>query len=204
MNFQELNSITPLSNTVNQMQQHQQQHQNNQDNKRDDEDDENQVDFDQVIDFPAKRFLDALVTNYQTELKRTGAPDILCSALPNHWRANKTLPTTFKVACLSQVPDDTLVTVRAGNDENFICELRNNSALIKSQVAKFNDMRFVGRSGRGKSFTLVVTVHTHPPQVAIVNKVIKVTVDGPREPRSKSSACRTKLFEKLSLLITIN
>lgn len=30
-------------------------------------------------------------------------------------------------------------------------------------------------------------VSTSPPQVATYNKAIKVTVDGPREPRSKTS-----------------
>ena len=30
------------------------------------------------------------------DLVRTGAPDVVCSILPPHWRSNKTLPTTFK------------------------------------------------------------------------------------------------------------
>lgn len=142
----------------------------------------------EVMPFQGKDILDGLVNAYQNELVRTGAPNILCSALPSHWRANKTLPITFKVVCLNEVPDDTLVTIKAGNDEHDYCELRNNTAIMKRQVAKFNDMRFVGRSGRGKSFTLVITIHTCPVvQVATMNKAIKVTVDGPREPRSKSS-----------------
>ena len=39
----------------------------------------------------------------------------------------------------------------------------------------------------GKSFSLTITVATNPPQVATYMKAIKVTVDGPREPRSKTS-----------------
>lgn len=70
--------------------------------------------------------------------------------LPTHWRSNKTLPVAFKVVALGEVPDGTLVTVMAGNDENFCAELRNCTAIMKNQVAKFNDLRFVGRSGRGK------------------------------------------------------
>lgn len=35
----------------------------------------------------------------------------------------------------------------------------------------------------GKSFTLTITVFTGPPQVATYHRAIKVTVDGPREPR---------------------
>lgn len=43
-----------------------------------------------------------------------------------------------------------MVTVMAGNDENYSAELRNASAVMKNQVARFNDLRFVGRSGRGE------------------------------------------------------
>ncbi|XP_047106001.1 uncharacterized protein LOC124775207 [Schistocerca piceifrons] len=39
---------------------------------------------------------------------------------------------------------------------------------------------------RWKSFSLTITVNTTPPQVAVYSKAIKVTVDGPREPRSKT------------------
>lgn len=75
----------------------------------------------------------------------------MCTVLPAHWRSNKTLPVAFKVVALGEVGDGTLVTVRAGNDENCCAELRNSTALMKNQVAKFNDLRFVGRSGRGES-----------------------------------------------------
>ncbi|XP_049875757.1 protein lozenge-like [Pectinophora gossypiella] len=121
------------------------------------------------------------------DLVRTGSPDYMCTMLPNHWRSNKTLPTGFKVVALGDVVDGTRVTIRAGNDENCCAELRNNVAHMKSRVAKFNDLRFVGRSGRGKSFSLTIMIETSPPQVATYQKAIKVTVDGPREPRSKTS-----------------
>ena len=39
----------------------------------------------------------------------------------------------------------------------------------------------------GKSFNLTISISTSPPQVAVYYKCIKVTVDGPREPRSKTS-----------------
>ncbi|MEE6477043.1 hypothetical protein FKM82_011330 [Ascaphus truei] len=90
----------------------------------------------------------------------------------------------------------------AGNDENYSAELRNASAVMKNQVARFNDLRFVGRSGRGKSFTLTITVFTNPPQVATYHRAIKVTVDGPREPRrhrQKLDDSKPSLFsERLS------
>lgn len=121
------------------------------------------------------------------ELVQTGSPAILCSILPGHWRSNKSLPVAFKVVALDDVQDGTVVTIKAGNDENSMAELRNCSAIMKNQVAKFNDLRFVGRSGRGKSFSLTITINSFPYQVATYNKAIKVTVDGPREPRTKQS-----------------
>nr|XP_012218279.1 PREDICTED: LOW QUALITY PROTEIN: segmentation protein Runt-like [Linepithema humile] len=125
--------------------------------------------------------------NCHGELVQTGSPSILCTTLPNHWRSNKSLPVAFKVIALDDVNDGTVVTIRAGNDENCCGELRNCSAVMKGQVAKFNDLRFVGRSGRGKSFSLTIQINSMPYQVATYAKAIKVTVDGPREPRSKSN-----------------
>lgn len=129
------------------------------------------------------------------ELVQTGSPAVLCSVLPGHWRSNKSLPVAFKVVALDDVQDGTLVTIKAGNDENSMAELRNCTAVMKNQVAKFNDLRFVGRSGRGKSFSLTITISTFPSQVATYMKAIKVTVDGPREPRTKQSKFLT--FGKL-------
>lgn len=133
--------------------------------------------------FHGERLLNQLLSEYSGELVRTGSPNLICSALPTHWRSNKTLPSTFKVVALSEIPDGTVVTIKAGNDENCCGDIRNPSAIMKAQVAKFNDLRFVGRSGRGKSFSLTITVATQPPLVATYQKAIKVTVDGPREPR---------------------
>ncbi|XP_055296504.1 segmentation protein Runt-like isoform X2 [Sitodiplosis mosellana] len=128
------------------------------------------------------------------DLVQTGSPMILCSTLPTHWRSNKSLPCAFKVIVLDyEVPDNTEVIISAGNEENYNPELRNNLAMLKNGVAKFNDLRFVGRSGRGKSFTVTITIRPSvnqqtmasiPEQIATYGKAIKVTVDGPREPRS--------------------
>lgn len=129
------------------------------------------------------------------ELVQTGSPMIFCSTLPSHWRSNKSLPCAFKVIALDyDIPDGTEVIIAAGNDENYNPELRNNTAVMKNGIAKFNDLRFVGRSGRGKSFSVTITIRASlshissiPDQIATYNKAIKVTVDGPREPRSKQS-----------------
>lgn len=80
----------------------------------------------------------------------TDAPNLLCTRLPNHWRSNKTLPSCFRVVSLDGAADGTEVTLRAGNEDNPCAEVRNNRAVMKGHVAKFSDLRFVGRSGRGK------------------------------------------------------
>lgn len=99
---------------------------------------------------PDTRNVVDVLADHAGELVRTDSPNFLCSVLPSHWRCNKTLPVAFKVVALGDVPDGTLVTVMAGNDENYSAELRNASAVMKNQVARFNDLRFVGRSGRGE------------------------------------------------------
>lgn len=104
-------------------------------------------------DILAERSLGDFLSEHPGDLVRTGSPFLVCTILPTHWRSNKTLPVAFKVVALGEVPDGTAVTIRAGNDENYCAELRNCTALMKNQVAKFNDLRFVGRSGRGQSRT---------------------------------------------------
>ena len=44
------------------------------------------------------------------DLIRTGSPNLLCSALPTHWRSNKSLPVAFKVTKL--LLDETKVFVK--------------------------------------------------------------------------------------------
>ncbi|GIY30531.1 runt-related transcription factor 1 [Caerostris darwini] len=107
---------------------------------------------DAMADFfvPVERTLTEVLSEHPGELVKTGSPSVVCSALPTHWRSNKTLPVAFRVVSLGEIVDGTLVTIKAGNDENYCAELRNATAVMKNQVAKFNDLRFVGRSGRGK------------------------------------------------------
>ncbi|XP_054087381.1 rhoGEF domain-containing protein gxcJ isoform X2 [Zeugodacus cucurbitae] len=111
-----------------------------------------------------ERTVDVLLAEHPGELVKTGSPHVVCTTLPTHWRSNKTLPIAFKVLALGEVMDGTIVTIRAGNDENFSAELRNCTAVMKNQVAKFNDLRFVGRSGRGFAHHLVgMHSHLHAP-----------------------------------------
>lgn len=67
--------------------------------------------------------------------------------------------------------DGTLVTVMAGNDDNFCGELRNCTAIMKNQVAKFNDLRFVGRSGRGKLIYLFTNIFLN--QITLVQRSVQ-------------------------------
>lgn len=60
----------------------------------------------------------------------------------------------------------------------------------------------------GKSFTLTITVFTGPPQVATYHRAIKVTVDGPREPRreynSPKRLSKRMLTEETLTLTTLS
>lgn len=107
----------------------------------------------------AERTIDSLIAEHPGELTRTGSPHIVCSTLPTHWRSNKTLPVAFKVVALGDVQDGTPCHLMCGNDENFCGELRNCTTVMKNQVAKFNDLRFVGRSGRGENVNLRKVVY---------------------------------------------
>ncbi|VDO06373.1 unnamed protein product [Rodentolepis nana] len=119
------------------------------------------------------------------DLVVTGSPHLLCSRLPKHWRSNKSLPTPFRVVSLVPVPDGTRVLLSAGNEERPFAELKNAIAVMQNQEARFNDLRFLGRSGRGKSFNVTINVETNPPLIGTYSHAIKVTVDGPRVPRNK-------------------
>lgn len=109
------------------------------------------VTMSQVDAYPAeKTSLSTVLGETQGTVVPTGSPNFACTKLPSHWRSNKTLPVPFKVFALGEIKDGTKVTVACGNDENYIGEIRNAVAHMKNSVAKFNDLRFVGRSGRGK------------------------------------------------------
>ena len=100
--------------------------------------------------YRGERTFSELLAEYPGELVTTDSPNFVCTILPSHWRCNKTLPVPFKVLSLSDIADGTKVILTAGNDENSAAELRNAIATFKNQVARFNDLRFVGRSGRGE------------------------------------------------------
>ncbi|GMR58790.1 hypothetical protein PMAYCL1PPCAC_28985 [Pristionchus mayeri] len=121
----------------------------------------------------------------RTKYFPTDSPYIVCNELPPHWRSNKSLGYPFLVLILLPVPDGTQVTISAGNETNSNGEVRNGTALIRKQIAKFPDLRFVGKSGRGKNFHVTISVHSSPMHIATISRAIKVTVDGPRAARRK-------------------
>ena len=51
---------------------------------------------------------------------------------------------------LDPIQDGTKVTVTAGNEENSSADVKNNVTEANAQMARFSDLRFVGKSGRGR------------------------------------------------------
>uniref|UniRef100_A0A8C6WH25 Runt-related transcription factor n=1 Tax=Neogobius melanostomus TaxID=47308 RepID=A0A8C6WH25_9GOBI len=135
------------------------------------------------------RSMAEIIADHPAELVRTDSPNFLCSVLPSHWRCNKTLPVAFKVVALGDIPDGTVVTVMAGNDENYSAELRNASGVMKNQVARFNDLRFVGRSGRGE-LQLGVSRLTNFLKLILCLIVVKAT---PRHRQNELERMRVRV-----------
>lgn len=144
----------------------------------------------------AEYTLKRALNEHKTELITTSNPHLLCTPLPKHWRSNKSLPYQFRVVSLIPIPDGTQVIITAGNEDRPCAELKNPITLMHGHEARFSDLRFLGRSGRGKSFNITITVETTPPLVALYARAIKVTVDGPRVPRSKYATVRTMRMHK--------
>ena len=86
------------------------------------------------------------------EMCSTDNPSVTCTKLPEFWRANKKFSTPFTVqfADRSLAPEGVRVTITAANHKNQNPELKNNQTIVTNGIARFNDLRFVGKSGRGK------------------------------------------------------
>ena len=84
----------------------------------------------------------------------TTHPSVYCTRLPAHTRSNSPLHVPFIVVCKLPVPDGTMVRLKAGNKFNPKAEMKNVDGTLINGVAKFPDVRFIGRSGRGR---LIVT-----------------------------------------------
>ncbi|CAF4654426.1 unnamed protein product, partial [Rotaria sp. Silwood2] len=110
-------------------------------------------------------------------------PYFQCSSLPSHWRKNKSLRFILRTKNDIEIKSNTRVVILAGNDYNPCATLKNNISWFRGGQAEFNDLRFLGASGRGKKFTLAIIIETNPPQQCTYRRAIKITVDGPRKKR---------------------
>uniref|UniRef100_A0A183A9A9 Runt domain-containing protein n=1 Tax=Echinostoma caproni TaxID=27848 RepID=A0A183A9A9_9TREM len=102
----------------------------------------------------------AHITKHTMDLIQTSSPHLFCTPLPKHWRSNKSLPNQFRVVSLITIPDGTRVSVSAGNEDRPFAELKNPITVMHGNEARFSDLRFLGRSGRGESFfSIIVSKH---------------------------------------------
>lgn len=86
----------------------------------------------------------------KTEIYQTEEANVKCTKLPEFIRAKKYLGAPFCVYFEDQVHlEGVKVTIQAGNYKNPNAELKNNESVIKNGVAEFQDLRFLGKSGRG-------------------------------------------------------
>ncbi|CAF0735977.1 unnamed protein product [Rotaria sp. Silwood1] len=131
-----------------------------------------------VMSSPAEELL-ARTKNTFVDLN----PYFQCSSLPSHWRKNKSLRFILRTKRHIDIKTNTRVIVFAGNDYNPCATLKNNVSWFRGGQAEFNDLRFLGASGRGKKFTLTIVIETTPPQQCTYRRAIKITVDGPRKKR---------------------
>ncbi|KAF4525738.1 hypothetical protein B566_EDAN001998 [Ephemera danica] len=83
----------------------------------------------------------------------------------------------------------------ATGSPGFLCSVlpthwRSNKSLpVAFKVVALDDVQdgTLVTIKAGKSFSLTIMVSTTPFQIATYTKAIKVTVDGPREPRTKAN-----------------
>ena len=69
----------------------------------------------------------------------------------SHWRKNKSLRFVLRAKHQIDIKTNTRVIIFAGNDYNPCAALKNNVSWFRDGQAEFNDLRFLGASGRGKT-----------------------------------------------------
>jgi hypothetical protein len=67
----------------------------------------------------------------------------------SHWRKNKSLRFILRAKQQMDVKTNTRVIILAGNEYNPCATLKNNVSWFRGGQAEFNDLRFLGASGRG-------------------------------------------------------
>lgn len=97
-------------------------------------------------------FSDSLVLSvpdYMSEMTDTSNPFITCTQLSLNQRENSRLPKKFQVVTTRPIPNGTTAILRATNNVVPFAVLRNNTAIFEKNCAKFDDLRFASKSGRG-------------------------------------------------------
>ncbi len=72
-----------------------------------------------------------------------------CFSSFSHWRKNKSLRFILRTKNEIEIKSNTRVVILAGNDYNPSATLKNNISWFRGNQAEFNDLRFLGVSGRG-------------------------------------------------------
>jgi hypothetical protein len=122
---------------------------------------------------------------FKSDLYQTENPHVRCTRLPDFIRAKMYLGAVFTVFFDNGVvAEGTEVEIRASNSINEDAQLRNSQSVVREGRAEFKDLRFVGKSGRGKKFNVYIVARSVPELVVVYPDAIKVTVDGPRPPRN--------------------
>lgn len=83
-------------------------------------------------------------------IRSTESPNIFVSILPGFTRANKYIGNYKVFITNNELPENTPVLIRAFSTKTGEGEMKNNCTIIKNGIACFEDLRFIGKSGRGK------------------------------------------------------
>lgn len=82
------------------------------------------------------------------EFKCTEDPEIFVNCLPKFTRANKFIGTYSVCVVDGRVPDGTMVIIKAFSEKTGWGQMKNNTAVLRDGLACFQDLRFIGKSGR--------------------------------------------------------
>jgi hypothetical protein len=93
-------------------------------------------------------------SNFELIIRDTDNMFIKCTNLPEFIRAKKRLPHVFCVFFDKklELKEGIEVKLEATSPKNSNGELRNNVSYVHNNQARFEDLRFLGKSGRGSLF----------------------------------------------------
>lgn len=85
-------------------------------------------------------------------IRSTENSNIFVSILPKFTRANKHIGNYKIFIANNELPENTPVLIRAFSTKTGQGEMKNNTTTIKDGIACFEDIRFIGKSGRGNLY----------------------------------------------------